>query len=93
MENVPAKDAGDLYIRYAKLEEKHGLVRHAAGVMDRACAAVEEAERLDMFRLYVAKVRCHGRRLPVYGRSCCVMELVERSRHLVRVVTGRSLQL
>ncbi|CAN0130075.1 unnamed protein product, partial [Hapterophycus canaliculatus] len=56
VEKVPAKDAGDLYIRYAKLEEKHGLMRHAASVLDRACAAVEEAERLDMFRLYVAKV-------------------------------------
>lgn len=54
---MPAKDAGDLYLRYVKLEEKHGLVRHAAGVMDRACAVVEEAERLDMFRLYVGKVR------------------------------------
>lgn len=58
MEKVPAKDAGDLYIRYVKLEEKHGLVRHAAGVLDRACAAVEESERLDMYRLYVAKVIC-----------------------------------
>lgn len=55
MEKVPSKDAGDLYIRYAKLEEQHGLVRHAASVMDRACAVVEESERLDMFRLYVAK--------------------------------------
>lgn len=53
---MPAKDAGDLYIRYAKLEETHGLMRHAASVLDRACAAVEESERLDMFRLYVAKV-------------------------------------
>ena len=57
VEGVPSKDAGDLYIRYAKLEENHGLVRHAAGVLDRACAAVEESERLDMFRLYIAKVR------------------------------------
>eukprot|EP00903_Cladosiphon_okamuranus_P006058 g5973.t1 len=56
VEKVPAKDAGDLYIRYAKLEETHGLMRHAASVLDRACAAVEESERLDMFRLYVAKV-------------------------------------
>ncbi|CAN0465093.1 unnamed protein product, partial [Ectocarpus sp. 12 AP-2014] len=56
VEKVPEKDAGDLYIRYAKLEETHGLMRHAASVLDRACAAVEESERLDMFRLYVAKV-------------------------------------
>lgn len=56
MDGVPSKDAGDLYIRYAKLEEKYGLVRHAASVLDRACAAVEETERLDMFRLYIAKV-------------------------------------
>ena len=56
VEHVPSKDAGDFYIRYAKLEETHGLMRHAASVMDRACAAVEDSERLDMFRLYVAKV-------------------------------------
>lgn len=59
VEKVPAKDAGDLYIRYAKLEETHGLMRHAASVLDRACAAVEESERLDMFRLYVAKVQVY----------------------------------
>ena len=56
VEHVPSKVAGDLYIRYAKLEETHGLMRHAASVLDRACAAVEESEMLDMFRLYVAKV-------------------------------------
>lgn len=60
MEKVPENDAGDLYIRYAKLEETHGLMRHAASVLDRACAAVEESEKLDMFRLYVAKVRKKG---------------------------------
>ncbi|CAN0189661.1 unnamed protein product, partial [Discosporangium mesarthrocarpum] len=56
VEKAPAKDAADLYIRYAKLEEQHGLTRHAASVYDRACAAVEEGERLDMYRLYISKV-------------------------------------
>jgi hypothetical protein len=33
---VPPPHAAELYLKYAKLEEDHGLVRHAMAVYDRA---------------------------------------------------------
>mmetsp|Transcript_2417 Transcript_2417/g.3520 ORF Transcript_2417/g.3520 Transcript_2417/m.3520 type:complete len:886 (+) Transcript_2417:38-2695(+) len=53
---VPAKDSPEFYIRYIHLEEHHGLVRNATVILDRACSAVIESDRLDMFKLYIAKV-------------------------------------
>ena len=37
----PADCAAELFLKYAKLEEEHGLVRHAMGVYDRATRAVK----------------------------------------------------
>ena len=56
---VPANDAAEFYILYAKSEEKYGLVRHAMTVYDKATRAVPETNRLDMYRLYVKKVEQH----------------------------------
>jgi pre-mRNA-splicing factor SYF1 len=33
---VPPPQAAELYLKYAKLEEDHGLVRHAMAIYDRA---------------------------------------------------------
>jgi pre-mRNA-splicing factor SYF1 len=33
---VPKDHAADLYLKFAKLEEEHGLVRHAMAIYDRA---------------------------------------------------------
>ena len=42
-----------LYLLYAKLEEEHGLARHAMAVYDRATRAVPPGEQLDMFCVYL----------------------------------------
>lgn len=55
---VPAEDAAEFYIKYAKAEEEFGLARHAAAIYDRATKAVTPAKRLDMYRLYAKKVCC-----------------------------------
>lgn len=70
--NVPADDAADFYIKYAKAEEAHGLARHALAIYDRATRTVPESRRLDMYRLYVKKVeQFYGvtKTRPVYERA------------------------
>ncbi len=44
-----------IYLLYAKLEEEHGLGRHAMAVYDRAIEAVEPAERFGLFNIYLKK--------------------------------------
>lgn len=53
---VPAEDAPEFYIKYAKAEERFGLARHAVAIYDRATRAVPAKKRLDMYRLYAKKV-------------------------------------
>ena len=55
VDKVPPKFAKPLYLLYAKLEEDHGLTRHAMKIYDRATKAVSDEDRFDMFTMYIAK--------------------------------------
>ncbi|KAK8775905.1 hypothetical protein V5799_030751 [Amblyomma americanum] len=55
LEGCPAKFAKSLYLLYAKLEEEHGLARHAMGIYDRGCKAVLPEEQFEMFNIYILK--------------------------------------
>ncbi|EZA47443.1 Pre-mRNA-splicing factor SYF1 [Ooceraea biroi] len=55
LEHCPSKYAKTLYLLYAKLEEEHGLARHAMSVYERATNAVLPEERFDMFNIYIKK--------------------------------------
>ena len=69
---VPAEDAAEFYLKYAKAEEMFGLARHAMAVYDRATRLVPEPNRLDMYRLYVKKVEHYfgvTKTRPVYERA------------------------
>ncbi|KAI8608801.1 hypothetical protein BC830DRAFT_915174 [Chytriomyces sp. MP71] len=55
LDKCPAKFAKTLYLMYAKLEEDHGLTRHAMKIYDRATRAVSDADRFGVFELYIAK--------------------------------------
>ncbi len=48
LEDCPEKFAKALYLLYAKLEEEHGLARHAMGVYDRATKAVQREEQYEV---------------------------------------------
>jgi len=52
---VPEADAKPLYLQYAKLEEDHGLARHALAVYERATKAVIEKEKLGIYEIYIAR--------------------------------------
>lgn len=55
LEGCPAKFAKALYLLYAKLEEEHGLARHAMAIYDRGCKAVLPEEQFEMFNVYILK--------------------------------------
>ena len=49
---IPCLYSG-FYLLYAKLEEEHGLARHAMGVYDRATKAVLPQEQNEVFLLWI----------------------------------------
>lgn len=55
LENCPSKFAKQLYLLYAKLEEEHGMARHAMAVYERATSAVPVEEMFDVFNIYIKK--------------------------------------
>ncbi|RKO91332.1 hypothetical protein BDK51DRAFT_36031 [Blyttiomyces helicus] len=55
VDKCPPKFAKTLYLMYAKLEEDHGLARHAMRIYDRAARAVSDEDRLEVFDIYLAK--------------------------------------
>jgi len=50
------EEATVFYKLYAKLEEEHGLVRHAMSIYDRATKGVAASDKLGMFKHYIKKV-------------------------------------
>ncbi|XP_046441080.1 pre-mRNA-splicing factor syf1 homolog [Daphnia pulex] len=55
LEGCPNKFAKTFFMLYAKLEEEHGLARHAMNVYERATKAVPANERFDMYNMYIKK--------------------------------------
>lgn len=55
MEKVPAKFARRLHMLYARLEEEHGLARHALSIYNRATKAVEEKDMYEMYMILLRK--------------------------------------
>ncbi|KAJ7378147.1 Pre-mRNA-splicing factor SYF1 [Desmophyllum pertusum] len=53
LEGCPAKFAKSFYLMYAKLEENHGLARHAMTIYERSTTAVLPEEQFEMFNLYI----------------------------------------
>ncbi|KAL8451348.1 hypothetical protein Emag_002783 [Eimeria magna] len=55
--DVPPKYAKNIFLLYAKLEETYGLAKHALAIYSAATKAVLPEEQLDMFCVYIARVR------------------------------------
>lgn len=77
LEGCPPKFAKNLYLLYAKLEEEHGLARHAMAVYDRAAKSVLPEEKYDMYNIYIKRVAeiygvTHTR--PIYQQAIEALE-------------------
>ncbi|KAG1714240.1 Pre-mRNA-splicing factor SYF1 [Nymphon striatum] len=55
LDGCPAKFSRAFYMLYAKLEEDHGLARHAMAIYDRATKAVLPEQQFEMFNIYIKK--------------------------------------
>ena len=55
LETCPSQYAKAIFLLYAKLEEQHGMARHAMSVYDRAIDKVEKTERFPIFNVYLRK--------------------------------------
>ncbi|KAL5011732.1 hypothetical protein ScPMuIL_010283 [Solemya velum] len=55
LEKCPEKFAKSIYLLYARLEEEHGLARHAMAVYDRATRSVLPGEQYEMFNVYIKR--------------------------------------
>lgn len=55
LEHCPAEFAKSIFLLYAKLEEEHGLARHAMSVYERATTAVLPEQMFEMFNIYIKK--------------------------------------
>jgi len=55
LEGCPEKFSKTFFLLFAKLEEEHGLARHAMNVYERSTKAVPANERFDMYNLYIKK--------------------------------------
>ncbi|KAM5170340.1 pre-mRNA-splicing factor SYF1 [Mantella aurantiaca] len=55
LDGCPKKFAKNLFLLYAKLEEEHGLARHAMALYERATQAVEPGEQYEMFNIYIKR--------------------------------------
>lgn len=55
LEHCPSQFAKSLYLLYAKLEEEHGMARHAMAVYERATSAVPQEEMFDVFNIYIKR--------------------------------------
>merc|ERR1719158_1600724 len=91
LDTCPEKYAKTIYLLYAKLEEQHGLARHAMAVYDRAVGAVEKSERFAVFNIYLRKgAEIYGvtRTRQIYEKS---IELLEDSE--ARIMSQRFAEL
>ncbi|CAO3666369.1 unnamed protein product [Rhizopus microsporus] len=61
LDQCPPKYAKPIYLMYGRLEEEHGLARHAMRIYDRATKAVADEDRREMYEYYIAKAtECFG---------------------------------
>lgn len=55
LESCPPKFAKLIYLLYARLEEEHGLARHAMEIYDRATKAIQPEDHYEMFNIYIKR--------------------------------------
>ncbi|UMM12636.1 hypothetical protein L5515_001313 [Caenorhabditis briggsae] len=65
LENCPPTHSKYIFLLYAKLEEEHGLARHALSIYNRATSGVDRSDMHLMYNIYIKKVQ------EMYGIAQC----------------------
>lgn len=55
LDECPKQFAKNIFLLYAKLEEEHGMARHAMAVYDRAVQKVDAKEQAEVYNIYLRK--------------------------------------
>ena len=55
LDGCPEKFAKSIFLLYAKLEEEHGMARHAMAVYERAIGKVDKSDKMALFNIYLKK--------------------------------------
>merc|ERR1719357_681646 len=55
LDECPEQFAKNIFLLYAKLEEDHGMARHAMAVYDRAAQKVDSKEQAEVYNIYLRK--------------------------------------
>jgi len=55
LDGCPEKFSKTFFLLFAKMEEQHGMARHAMNVYERSTKAVPTSERFEMYNLYIVK--------------------------------------
>jgi pre-mRNA-splicing factor SYF1 len=55
LEQCPAQYSRNIYFLYAKLEEDHGLAKHAMSIYERATESVASGDVFDVYNVYIHK--------------------------------------
>ncbi|KAF5324803.1 hypothetical protein D9611_004504 [Ephemerocybe angulata] len=72
LEKCPAKSCKPIFLMYAKLEEDYGLAKRAMAIYDRATQVVTDADKFEMFTIYIAKATANfglPATRPIYERA------------------------
>ncbi|ORX48364.1 TPR-like protein [Piromyces finnis] len=86
IDKCPEKFAKSIYLMFAKVEEDYGLTRHAMRIYDRATQAVSDEDRLEVFKLYIAKVKSY------YGVTA-TREIYQRAIEILPNVEAKEMAL
>ncbi|KAJ2931347.1 hypothetical protein H1R20_g5693, partial [Candolleomyces eurysporus] len=76
LEKCPPKSCKPIFLMYAKLEEDYGLAKRAMAIYDRATKVIEDADKFDMFIVYIAKATANfglPATRPIYERAIEVL--------------------
>ena len=87
LDGCPEKFAKNFYLLYAKLEEEHGMARHAMAVYDRAVLAVEKKEQAEVYNIYLRKAaEIYGvtRTRQIYEKAIEILSEAESRQMCVR---------
>ena len=55
LEQCPAQYSRNIYFLYAKLEEEHGLAKHAMSIYERATESVQSSDVFNVYNVYIRK--------------------------------------
>ena len=75
-DSIPPSFAKPIYLMYGSLEESRGLARSAMRIYDRACSAVADTDRLDMYNFYITKAASNfglTSTRPIYERAIAAL--------------------